>query len=224
MALNDVEIKPDMVVISVPKTKTKIPRLFMITEESWIMLIRKYVDLRPPHMSHDRFFLTYRGGRCIKSPIGINKIGEVPKIIAKFLNLANPEKYTGHCFRRSSASHLANKGEDLLTIKKFAGWKSSAVAEGYVDASFKKKVEVANVFSNSRQTEASTSAIPDHEDSIRPNSMIHERVDTEIIHDGATTHNQNILLSDQSLPKIQISASETATVTVNVYSHCHIQK
>ncbi|KAJ8911221.1 hypothetical protein NQ315_014933 [Exocentrus adspersus] len=42
--------------------------------------------------------------------------------------------YTGHCFRRSSTSILADSGADLLTIKRHGGWKSNTVA-GYIDTS-----------------------------------------------------------------------------------------
>ncbi|KAL1514369.1 hypothetical protein ABEB36_003637 [Hypothenemus hampei] len=215
MALNDVDLKPDMVIVTVPKTKTNISRVFMITEETWITLIRKYIELRPSYTSHQRFFLTYRRGKCIPSPIGINKIGEVPKNIAKFLKLPNPEKYTGHCFRRSSASNLANKGGDLLTIKKFAGWKSSAVAESYVDASIKKRIEIAKMFSPDKP-EVSISTIT-------PNSVEDNIINVETIQDAAPAQNQNIISSKQSFPEIQISASETSTITVKIYSHCDIK-
>lgn len=64
------------------------------------------------------------------------------KEIAKFLSLENPESYTGHCFRRSSATILVNSGTDLLALKRHGGWRSSAVAEGYVDDSIKNKMDV----------------------------------------------------------------------------------
>lgn len=156
---------------------TQIPTWFMVTEETWITLIRKYVQLRPSHTSHQRFFLTYRRGKCVSSPMGINKIGEVPKNIAKFLKLSTPEKFTGHCFRRSSASHLANKGGDLLTIKKFAGWKSSAVVESYVDASMKRRIEIAQMFTPD-QPEASTSTM-------KPNLVEDNIINVETIRDAA---------------------------------------
>jgi hypothetical protein len=70
-------------------------------------------------------YITYRSGYCINSPIGINTREKVPKTIAAFLELPNPELYTGHCFRRSSATHIANSGGDLLSIKRLGGWKSS---------------------------------------------------------------------------------------------------
>jgi integrase len=140
MSVNDVDFKSDSILVSIPKTKTNKPRLFAITDSEWIDLIKTYHNLRPKNVTHSRFFLTYRNWYCINSPIGINTFGKMPKVIATFLKLPNPELFTGHCFRRSSASHLANRGGDLITIKRHGGWKSSAVAEGYIEQSLKKKV------------------------------------------------------------------------------------
>ncbi|KAK4887074.1 hypothetical protein RN001_003345 [Aquatica leii] len=118
LSIKDIEFKMDSIIVSIPKTKNNVPRVFVITELTWINLIKKYYQLRPAHTPHDRYFLTYREGKCSILPIGINKIGKMPKSIATFLNLSNPEDYTGHCFRRSSVSELANRGGDLITIKK----------------------------------------------------------------------------------------------------------
>ena len=68
----------------------------------------------------------------------------MPSEIAAFLRLSNPELYTGHCFRRSSASHLADAGANLTTIKKHGGWKSSTVAEGYIENSIEQKRKTSN--------------------------------------------------------------------------------
>ena len=38
--------------------------------------------------------------RYINSPIGENALRTIGKDIANFLGLENPEKFTGHCFRR----------------------------------------------------------------------------------------------------------------------------
>lgn len=232
MNMNDVEVKSDIITVTVPKTKTNVPRLFAITETPWIQLVEKYVQLRPTHSSNNRFFLTYRRGRCTTSPIGINKMGAAPKEIAKFLKLPHPELYTGHCFRRSSASHLANQGGDLLTIKKHGGWKSSSVAEGYVDASLRKKIQVANMFSH--QAGASTSAASSAAVHLEESLYMHRHynnpqhpVGTDNANCTATKQNlpqnQNILLSEQSLPGISIVASNTATVNVKIYSHCTVK-
>jgi hypothetical protein len=77
--------------------------------------------------------------------VGINNIGSIPSKIATFLNLPNPSQYTGHCFRRSSATLLANRGGDLLTLKRHGRWKSGTVAESYVADSLKRKIDAFRV-------------------------------------------------------------------------------
>lgn len=44
---------------------------------------------------------------------------------AQFLKLPDPLAYTGHCFRRTSATLLVNGGSDILQLKRHGGWKSS---------------------------------------------------------------------------------------------------
>jgi integrase len=105
MCVDDIQYRADSIIVVIPKTKNCVPRTFLVTAENWIDLIKKYANLRPKKVTHRRFFLTYRSGYCINSPIGINTMGKVPKTIAAFLELPNPELYTGHCFRRSSATH-----------------------------------------------------------------------------------------------------------------------
>ena len=66
------------------------------------------------------------------------------KQITTYLNLENPQEYTGHCFRRTSATTLVNSGADITTLKRHLGWKSSQVAEGYIDNSLQNRLNVAN--------------------------------------------------------------------------------
>ena len=71
--------------------------------------------------------------------MGKNTIGAVPKDIATFLNLENPATYTGHSFRRTSASLFVDQGGDLLGLKRLGDWRSNTVAEGYVNDSLLNK-------------------------------------------------------------------------------------
>lgn len=50
----------------------------------------------------------------------------------------------GHSFRRTSTSLLADTGADMLAIKRHGGWKSSTVAESYIDNSLKYKRDTEN--------------------------------------------------------------------------------
>ena len=67
----------------------------------------------------------------------------MPCDIATYLGLEEPEQYTGHSFRRSSASWLADSGADKDTIMWHGSWSSSTVAEGYVESSEGNKKRIA---------------------------------------------------------------------------------
>lgn len=77
--------------------------------------------------------------------MGINTFGLCPLQIARFLKLDNPEKYTGHAFRRTSATIMANSGMTIDQIQRQVGWKSAAVANGYVEESITNKKNVSNI-------------------------------------------------------------------------------
>lgn len=115
--------------------------------------VKKYIDLRPKDCSIERFFLRYEKGRCMRQAIGKNKITEIPKNIVSFLNLPDQSGYTGHCFRRTSTTLLANAGASVTTLKQHGGWKSSHVAEGYVENSLHNKNKIFNKIVQSENVE-----------------------------------------------------------------------
>lgn len=69
----------------------------------------------------------------MSQPIGKNTFGQLPRKIAEYLRLPDANLYTGHCFRRTSAFLLADSGASIDLLKRHGGWKSSTVAEGYVE-------------------------------------------------------------------------------------------
>jgi hypothetical protein len=79
-------------------------------------MVRKYATLRPSHTPHARFFISYKKGRCTVQPVGINTFGGLPSKIAIFLEHPSAKEYTRHCFRRTSASLLANAGADKCRL------------------------------------------------------------------------------------------------------------
>lgn len=148
MSIENIQDFGSFIKVLIPNTKTKQPREFTISEGSingvnLLEVIRKYINLRPKNINHLRFFVAYRKGKCTSQPVGINTFGTMPKKIAEFLNLPQSEEYTGHCFRRSSTSLLADAGADMSTLKRHGGWKSSTVAEGYVETSLENKRQIA---------------------------------------------------------------------------------
>jgi len=106
-------------------------------------LYKKYKFLRPDNTTHHRFFAAYNDGTCTKQCIGINTFGKMPCKIAVYLGLQAPEMNTGHCFRRSSATMLANSGSNTTNIKKHGGWKSTSVAQSYIEDSIVNKKKIA---------------------------------------------------------------------------------
>ena len=106
--------------------------------------VKKYISLRPQDHFTERFFIYYLNGKCHHQVIGKNKIGFTPSIIASFLGLENSSKYTGHCFRRTSATLLSNSGANMALVKQLGGWRSDAVANGYIADSMKSKNLIYN--------------------------------------------------------------------------------
>ncbi|KAL7286454.1 hypothetical protein TKK_0019400 [Trichogramma kaykai] len=160
-----------MMHISILKTKTGVERSFAVVGDFY-KILKQYMNLRPKKCSTNRLFLTYRDGKCTNQPVGINKIGSIPNAIAKFLNLSDSDLYTGHSFRRTSATLLVEAGGDITNVKKLGGWKSTAVAESYIENSLLHKQNIAQricdsvsipmaATSNSKlsSTSASTSAL-----------------------------------------------------------------
>lgn len=151
-------------VVKVKEGKTPQSRTFTIIQTDdmpMVSICKQYFDLRPKTVKTHQFFIKYSNGKCFSQPVGINTIGKVPFEIATYLQLENPQNYTGHCFRRSSATLLADGGGDILSLKRHGGWRSSTVAEGYVQNSIQSKINTekrifGEITNNSISEEQST--------------------------------------------------------------------
>lgn len=148
MLIDDIEDKESVLIIKIPNTKTNISRTFIVSNggvenTNYISFYRKYVELRPPNTPTRRFFLRYKNGICNKQVVGMNIFANMPKQIASFLNLPNVSSYTGHCFRRSSATLLADAGASITTLKRLGGWRSATTAEGYIEDSIQNKTQIS---------------------------------------------------------------------------------
>lgn len=103
--------------------------------------------------------ICYRKGKCTVQRVGIHSFAKMPSIVAEFLKLPNSTEYTGHCFRRSSASMAADSNVDLVSLKRLGGWKSSSVAESYIDESIEKKKKVCRMLMGEKKTEPSSNIV-----------------------------------------------------------------
>lgn len=197
MKVEDIKDLGSAFLVNVPNTKTKVSRKFTITD-NFYPICKKYIDLRPVYVTSQVFFLNYQNGKCTSQRIGINKFTKMGRQIAEFLKLPNHEKYSGHSFRRSSATILVDAGGDITTLKRHGGWKSTSVAEGYIDESFKNKMDTAHKISSSIQK----TAICNYQ--------------TEDINQISSVSKQNIDLDINSLPSFNITNCPNTNITINI--------
>ncbi|XP_071569295.1 uncharacterized protein [Temnothorax nylanderi] len=146
--VENIEHHGSLLLIKIPDTKTKILRSYTI-EGKFAEIVKKYEALRPQYVTTNRFFLNFQKGKCTTQVIGKNKIARMPKEIASYLNLLEPELYTSHSFRRTSATLLADTGAGITTIKRHSGWKSTSVAEKYIKKLINNKRNIANLITSS---------------------------------------------------------------------------
>lgn len=213
-------------IVNIRANKTNTKRVFTIVEnetKSLLCIIKKYINLRPANTQHKRFFIYYNNNKCTRQPVGINTFSKIPSIIATFLNLQDPNLYTGHCFRRSSASILSDSGADFSAIKRLGGWKSTSVAEGYIENSISNKDKVAK---NILSTATSTTT---HEDdattplcSAIPNPLLAPSCSTTEVNRVLEETNininaQNNLTSNLTIPSINFTNCNISTFNLNIY-------
>ena len=86
-------------------------------------------------------------GKFVHAPLGHNKLSKIAQSVAVHLNKPDPSTYTGHSFRVSCATALADAGISTLNLKRHGGWKSESVVEEYVRDSKKLKIETASLLS-----------------------------------------------------------------------------
>lgn len=134
LTIKDVQILGEIVYVTLWDKKKSEDREFVINEGvvpnvNLVDVIKKYMELRSKVVTTDRFFLNFRGGKFVAQPVGINTIGGMPQKVAEFSGIQNANLYTGHCYRRTSATLLVDSSADLIALKNHGGWKSSKVAE-----------------------------------------------------------------------------------------------
>jgi integrase len=108
---------------------------------------------------HGRLFRQFANGKFTKAPMGKNTISGFPKEIATFLALENPNSYTGHSLRVTSATVLADEGANNLALKRHGRWTSESVAEEYVRNSKHSRIETATLLAGPSTTTINTSVL-----------------------------------------------------------------
>lgn len=85
--MTDIEKHGNSFLVKIGRTKTKISRSFTING-GFDVVVQKYMDLRSQRLrASDRFFTNYQRGK--------NKFSKMSNRIANYLQLEEPERYTG---------------------------------------------------------------------------------------------------------------------------------
>ena len=79
-----------------------------------------------------RLFWTGNQRTFVNSPLGKNRISEIPKQMAEYLNKENVSAFTFHSLRRSSATAAADSGATAQQMIDFYGWKSCSMPQQYI--------------------------------------------------------------------------------------------
>lgn len=131
ITIDDVVENDGVVTVKVPDTETNREKSFDLIK-CMVPFYVKYRALRPLNLETNKFFLSYKGGKCTGHIAGRRKIAKVPKEIASYLGLENSELYTGNCFRQAAAALLVASGAEWRSVKRLKGWRSVA-AHGYLE-------------------------------------------------------------------------------------------
>lgn len=155
MTTDDFKEEGSVLIVTVPNSETNKSRVFTILNDTeskpnldYVGICKKYFKLRLEKTGSNRLFLKYGKGICMNQAVGKNNIAKIPSDVANYLGLPEPSQYTGHCFRRTSASLLGNAGGDITRPKIHDGWKRKTVADSYIDISIRNKNATAQISGN----------------------------------------------------------------------------
>ncbi len=98
--------------------------------------VRNYLQELGPlaHNKESKLFKgCMRGKQFVANPMGKNLLQAIGKDVAMILGLEDAESYTGHCWRRSVATHVAGQGASTLDMKRQFGWRQDTTAMKYID-------------------------------------------------------------------------------------------
>lgn len=153
---SDVEERPDGVVVRLQRKKCAqdgardpvlIPRCHghrIVPAD--VFLAYKASVLAAPPQKDNRMWRRWDSNkkRWLAQPLGINKLKEIPKLIATFLGLS-PNGYRGHSWRPSGATALATNGGTAAQLQTAGHWASLGVAQQYIHAGPEARAAIADV-------------------------------------------------------------------------------
>lgn len=95
ITIDIIEQHNSMLLVRIPTCKTKKAFSFTISG-TFYEIVQRYAKLRVSTTQSNRFFVNYQRGKCTIQVIGYRKLSWMPRRVAEFLQLPDPEHYTGN--------------------------------------------------------------------------------------------------------------------------------
>ena len=157
MTVDDIKVdNEETMSITIQDSKNG-PRWFSLprSDSPWDVYpkYRKLVNMRKD-IKTKRLFLNLKMTKKDKqtnTPLGVNTIGSFPMKIAERLKMPKAKSYTGHSYRRTGTTLLAEGGVDAVRLMRFGNWKSIGCAEGYIAESKREKKDIAQIIIGSNK-------------------------------------------------------------------------
>lgn len=107
-------------------------------DENMGIHVRRYLDqLKKLQLLQGELLKTVadKNNTFLGRPMGKNTLAKIGVDVAQMLGLDEPNKYTGHTFRRTAARRAADAGANLVQLKRHFNWQGDNVAMQYIDGS-----------------------------------------------------------------------------------------
>lgn len=137
----------------VRKSRFLVPRNKLQPEQCFARHIENYLNLAldcygTENLHGDLFRTCLKGGGLSTLSMGINFIYKIPRCVAEALQLPNPERFTGHAFRRSAATNAADSGANSVELRRHFGWKDDQTANKYLQESKPQLAKMAKLITD----------------------------------------------------------------------------
>lgn len=103
---------------SVKRKGPRKPYKFFITGEPYVNPIKHYASLHNEAKAVGNFLKNINSHGHVTQNIGKNTLAKYPKDIANYLSIENSADFSGHSFRRTGATILADSGCQMMTLKR----------------------------------------------------------------------------------------------------------
>lgn len=199
-------------IVNIPNTRTNTGRQFVVGDD-YYQICKKYMALRPAKATCTRFFLNYQKGKCTQQPVGINKFGHLPRVVAEFLKLPEPQLYTGNSLRKTSETLLADSGADITGLKKRMRKNRKPIT---IPQSLNNKVQTENTSIGNIDSSTNEEATYNDETMYNDDATFNDETP---YNDEATYSDEATCSDNANFNKNEVTEVTTSATTININEH-----